>query len=469
MLLAPVCQTGASAQTQAPSGKLDFALKAAIAAGSGPQRVIVRARPGYRAALGPAVQTHASLLGADHPNIEGMSAVIDTAALNSLAAEEAVASISQDAPVTAMAGQGRRALPGPGFLRATLGLTANPTGGQGVGVAIVDSGIEPSPDFTGRLVGFFDFRDGAARSASPFDDYGHGTHIAGLIGGTGQLSGFEYQGVAPAVRLVGVKVLDDTGRGYTSDVVRALEFLTANKDRLGVQVVNLSLGHPIFESAATDPLVQAVEEAVRAGLIVVTSAGNYGKNPVTGEVGYAGITSPGNAPSAITVGSAVTSGTVPRGDDRIASYSSRGPTWYDAFAKPDVVAPGDSLVSVAALRGSLYAENPSLRVGRRYMKLSGTSMSTAVVTGVVAAMLEANVRSGPGPRMSFTAASRRDRPTLTANAVKAILQYTAIRVLDDAGAEYDYLAQGGGEVNAAGAVVMAQAIDETAPVGTGWV
>ncbi|MBE3123606.1 MAG: S8 family peptidase, partial [Planctomycetes bacterium] len=475
LVLVPVCQTGAVAAPQDNTfefRKLDGALKAAVAVGAGPQRVIVRARPGFRAALEQVLQAHGSSIRADHPSINGISAVVETSELTSLAAEAVVASVSQDVPVTAGsagAGQGWRSMPGPGLLRATLGLEAGQNSGSGVGVAIVDSGIAPSTDFAGRLAAFFDFTNGGARNVYPFDDYGHGTHVAGLIGGTGLASGFQYQGVAPSVRFVGVKVLDKTGCGFTSDVVRALEFLTANRERLGVQVVNLSLGHPVFEPAATDPLVQAVEEAVRAGLVVVTSAGNFGKNPVTGEIGYTGITSPGNAPSAITVGSAVTFGTVPRGDDRVATYSSRGPTWYDAFAKPDIVAPGDSLVSVAAPGSTLYLENPSLRVGRRYMKLSGTSMSTAVVSGVVALMLDASARTGPGPHMTVTTAVRRDRPMLTANAVKAILQYTAIRVLDDAGAEYDYLTQGGGEVNAAGAIEMASAINETAPVGTVWV
>ena len=158
----------------------------------------------------------------------------------------------------------------------------------------------------------------------------------------------QYQGVAPGVRLVVFKVLDGTGQGRTSDVVRAIEFIAANRRLLGVDVINLSLGHPIFEPAATDPLVQAIEKASRAGLVVVAAAGNFGLNPTTGQPGYAGITSPGNAPSAITVGALQTQGTVTRSDDRVAPFSSRGPTWYDAYAKPDVVAPGDRLVSDAA-------------------------------------------------------------------------------------------------------------------------
>ena len=139
---------------------------------------------------------------------------------------------------------------------------------------------------------------------------------------------------------MGLKVLNGTGGGYTSDVIDAIEFATINRVSLGIDIINLSLGHPPFESASTDPLVQAVEAAVRAGIVVVASAGNNGRNPQTGLVGYAGISSPGNAPSALTVGAVRTQGTVPRADDRIPGFSSRGPTYYDGRAKPDIVAPG---------------------------------------------------------------------------------------------------------------------------------
>ena len=185
-------------------------------------------------------------------------------------------------------------------------------------------------------------------SAWPRDAYGHGTHVAGLIAGDGNLSDQRYRGVAPRARLIVLKVLDENGAGYTSDVIDAIEFVTRNKARLGVDIINLSLGHPILEPAATDPLVQAVEAAVRAGIVVVAAAGNYGVSPATGEPAYAGILSPGNAPSAITVGSARTFETNMRGDDRVANYSSRGPTWYDGTAKPDLVAPGHGLVAAAA-------------------------------------------------------------------------------------------------------------------------
>ena len=117
----------------------------------------------------------------------------------------------------------------------------------------------------------------------PYDDYGHGTHVAGLIGSSGATSNSKYAGIAPGAKLLSLKVLDGKGTGKTSDVINALEFAVANRTRFGINVINLSLGHPIYESATTDPLVQAVEAAIRAGIVVVVAAGNYGYNPLTGD------------------------------------------------------------------------------------------------------------------------------------------------------------------------------------------
>ncbi len=134
--------------------------------------------------------------------------------------------------------------------------------------------------------------------------------------------------------------MNANGSGYTSDVIDAINCATSNKAALGNGVINFSLGHPIYKPAASDPLVQAVENAVANGIVVVVAAGNFGGKPTTHTRAYAGITSPGNAPSAITVGAAETYHTPNRDDDGVAWYSSRGPTWYDGHQKPDVVAPG---------------------------------------------------------------------------------------------------------------------------------
>src|SRR5258705_405078 len=191
-------------------------------------------------------------------------------------------------------------------------------------------------------------------------------------------------------------------------------------------------------------------EMSKGTVIGVVSAGNQGTNPDTGLVGYAGVTSPGNAPSAITVGAVNTKGTVTHADDEVSSYSSRGPTWYDGLVKPDVVAPGHSMISVTDVNSYLYKQYPTYDVkinGRAYIRLSGTSMATAVTTGVVAAALEAHnwatayYTVSPGPR--------------TAKATKAMLQYTALPISLADGTRPDALTQGTGELNAEGSVRLA--------------
>jgi serine protease AprX len=411
------------------------------------QRVIIRVRPGRRLALAQQLVSRGNRVVTEHPSLEAITAVVRGEDLGPLADADDVLSISADAvvrPSDLIGGLlgtvtgvvkvvANVLLPNgadtsgpavqPSTLRATLGIANSSWTGRGVGVAVVDSGLEMSAEFQGRVTAFYDFTGGGTVATSPYDDYGHGTHVSGTIGGSGALSASAaYRGLAPQVRIVALKVLDKNGAGYTSDVIRAIDFAVANKSRLGIDLLNLSLGHPIAEPAVTDPLVQAVERASRAGIIVVAAAGNYGKNPTTGKPGYAGITSPGNAPSAITVGAARTDDTVSRNDDRIPDYSSAGPSWYDAYVKPDVVSPGHNIVAVAAKHGTLYQTYPQLKAADGdYMRLSGTSMATAVTTGSIALMLEANRAAAPG------------RSPLTPNAVKAVLEYTTVDIHNDPG------------------------------------
>jgi serine protease AprX len=166
------------------------------------------------------------------------------------------------------------------LLRDTLGLNAVDVTGRGVTVALLDSGIAPMADFGYRIKAFYDFTRGGIATA-PYDDHGHGTHVAGLIGGSGLSSFGVYRGVAPGVSFVGLKVLNAAGGGRTSDLIAAVEFATSHKAALGIDVINLSLGHPPYESAALDPLVQAVQHATQAGILVVSSAGNNGINKAT--------------------------------------------------------------------------------------------------------------------------------------------------------------------------------------------
>ncbi|MGE3843156.1 MAG: S8 family serine peptidase, partial [Vicinamibacterales bacterium] len=325
--------------------------------------------------------------------------------------------------------------------------------GSGVTVAVIDSGLLQDGGGTARIKTTRDFTGGANNpsATTAADAYGHGMHVAGLIGDDQA----ENKGAAPGVSYVSLRVLNNQGIGATSNVIKALQWAVANRSTYGIDVINLSLGHPIYEPAATDPLVQAVEAAARAGIAVVVSAGNIGTNPFTGEIGYGGITSPGNAPSAITVGAARTFDTTTRTDDTVAEYSSRGPSWYDAYAKPDIIAPGHRLLGPAVNTQTLYSLFPSLRGptvnGRASLVLSGTSMATAVVSGTVALMIE-------GARAQFGVEP-------TPNALKAMLQHTAFPMSDAGGHAYDVLTQGAGGLNAIGAVTLAQALDPRVAAG----
>jgi len=385
--------------------------------------------------------------------IDALAASADSGELAQLEADDDVESVSVDAVVISSTTKTTGSAP-DGALLSTLGLPASGMSGRGVGVAVIDSGIDVTGgSFTGAR--FFDF---TSASSNPHDDYGHGTHVSGLIAGKGaapaKADGNLYQGIAPEARIVSLKVLDAQGSGMTSTVIAALDFAVANREALRIDIINLSLGHPIYESAATDPLVQAVEAAVRAGLVVVAAAGNMGRDAETGLVGYAGILSPGNAPSAITVGAVDTSNTTTRLDDSVTSYSSRGPTWYDGLAKPDLVAPGHGLVAAAATGSLLYTQRPDLRVSAgggpaKFLRLSGTSMATAVATGVAALVIDANRRAVHSP--------------LTPNLVKGILEFTALPMNG-----IDALTQGRGSINAAGAVNLGLALDPAAPASTWW-
>jgi serine protease AprX len=327
-------------------------------------------------------------------------------------------------------------------VQRTLGLT-----GAGIGVAVIDSGITTwHDDLTNRsttlypygnqrVAAFVDYVNGRP---TPYDDDGHGTHVAGTIAGNGYDSNGQKAGIAPDASLVSLKVLDANGHGTISNIIAAFGWIVAHKSAYNIRVVNLSVGANITESYRTDPLTLAAKAAADAGVVVVVAAGNAGKNAL-GQPQWGGIQAPGNAPWVITVGASSTNGTASRGDDTIASFSSRGPTYIDWAAKPDLVAPGTGTVSLADPTSTFYLTKPNALVAglvstpnRPYISLSGTSMAAPVVTGTVALMLQAN-------------------PSLTPNAVKAILEYTAQTYQG-----YNGLVQGAGFLNTVGAVRLAR-------------
>jgi serine protease AprX len=274
-----------------------------------------------------------------------------------------------------------------------LGLASIPgVSGQGVGVAIIDSGIAAHSALAKRVVASVSM---LANDPSANDDYGHGTHVAGIIAGAAgpalTVTNLYNGGISPGAQLINVRVLGDDGSGLTSDVIAGIDWVIAHRAAYNIRVINLSLGHGVTEPCATDPLCEAVGRAYDAGIVVVAAAGNYGKAP-DGRIILGGITSPGNSPVAITVGALDTAGTVKRSDDTVTAYSSRGPTEYDFTMKPDVAAPGHRIVSLEANNSYLATHYPSVHVAgngnNAYMRLSGTSMAAPMVSGAVALLLQ---------------------------------------------------------------------------------
>lgn len=254
--------------------------------------------------------------------------------------------------------------------------------GKGVGVAIVDTGIALHKDFIeggDRVVGFVDFIN---QRSEPYDDNGHGTHVAGIIGGNGYSSKGKYTGVAPECNLIGVKVLDHRGDGNISDVLAGLQWIMDNRKRYNIRIVNISVGTSSKDNLDENSLlVQGVNAVWDRGIIVVVAAGNNGPGPMS-------ISTPGISRKVITVGSSDDNVVVEvYGSGKSKDYSGRGPTPF-CIKKPDIVAPGSNIISCNISR---YSTRPkSSDSPMMYTVKSGTSMATPVVSGAIALLLGAH-------------------------------------------------------------------------------
>lgn len=239
--------------------------------------------------------------------------------------------------------------------------------GEGITVAVIDTGVSPHVDLIkpdNRIIGFIDIindRD------FPYDDNGHGTHIAGIIGGNGYASRGKLMGVAPKSNVLAIKALDENGSGTTSNILEAIDYAINTKEEYNTRIINLSIGTPSTIPSRFDPLSRAVKRAVKSGLTVVVAAGNSGP-----EVGT--ILSPGISEYALTVGAVDDKRTIDTKDDTLAPFSSRGPT-KDGRVKPDILAPGVNINSLSNQKMD------------GYHALSGTSMATPLVSGSVALLL----------------------------------------------------------------------------------
>jgi serine protease AprX len=267
--------------------------------------------------------------------------------------------------------------------------------GNGIGVAVIDSGVKLLSDFNNtsgasRVVTQQKFN---SNTNSQADNYGHGTHVAGIIGGNGQLSNGTYVGIAPAVNLINLKVSDDVGAATASDIVSGLQWVLQNKDTYNIRVVNISMNSSVKQSYNVDPLCAAAEILWFNGIVVVVSAGN---------TGTADLYPPANDPFVITVGAVDDKGTTKDSkgnfsvaDDTVASFSSYGKD-ETGNVKPDLVAPGKSIVSTMASNGAtLVQQHPANQVNNYYFMMSGTSMSAPIVAGAVALLLQSEPNLNP--------------------------------------------------------------------------
>lgn len=235
--------------------------------------------------------------------------------------------------------------------------------GQGIGVAVLDTGVNVHIDFDSRIIAF---KDVLHNKKKIYDDNGHGTHVCGIVGGSGRVSGGVYGGMAPRCNLIVVKVLDEKGNGMVVNVLKGLKWVEENKEKYNIRVVNVSVGTlPTAGNKEEKMLLDAVERLWDAGLVVIAAAGNYGPGAGT-------ITTPGVSKKVITVGAYEDCG------GKRKNYSGRGPTW-ECVCKPDVIAPGSYVISC----NGQYMQARQ----KPYTRKSGTSMSTPVIAGAAALLL----------------------------------------------------------------------------------
>jgi serine protease AprX len=389
-----------------------------------------------------AARAHGRVIG-KLPIIHGLALQMSAAQAQSLAASPDVHSVSLNATVTTQSLPPNFRVPMmPGSQSVssaqlqttydeTLGVTPlwkYGVTGTGVGVAVIDTGVDGAlPDFAGTngqsrvIVSAVDNAD--AKTAT--DGYGHGTDVAGIIAGNGDnrpgsdpLHG-QYVGVAPNANLISLKVSDESGNTTVLDVIYALQFAVEHQAQYNIRVVNLSLDSATPQSYKTDPLDAAVEATWLHGIVVVAAAGNRGNTP--GAVQY----SPANDPYVITVGGVDENGSANPSGDTIASWSSQGTT-QDGFQKPDVYAPGAHIVSVLAPGSVFDTSSCGCLVGNgQYIQTSGTSMAAPAISGLVADLLQVHPRWTPDQvKGVLTSSAVSDNPSLQEpNAINAVLDW----------------------------------------------
>jgi serine protease AprX len=342
----------------------------------------------------------------DLPIIDGVSAKVPAGMLDDLRRLPGITQVGDNAPIGFHGGPDAGVTHRIQKVVNSDKLWSRGVDGSGITVALLDTGVYAGhPDLAGRVVHCEDFSHERGTEAECADTFGHGTFMAGLIAGNGAASNGKYKGAAPGASIVSVKAAGYDGSTDVSTILAGIQWVVAHKDVYGIDVLNLSLGTDSSQDYRLSPLNYAVEQAWKGGIAVVVSAGNSGPDART-------VMKPGDDPYVITVGSSNDEGSMAISDDRVPVFSSKGPTRANGISKPDVVSPGVHTVSLRSPGSAIDNQfGSTAAVDGSYFKGTGTSMSTATVTGVVAQILQAN-------------------PALTPDQVKHRLTSTARKIAD---------------------------------------
>ncbi len=389
---------GAAAANSPSASTVDPGLSTA---GHALERVVVSGVGGALSAVRRAVDSVGGHVTRDLTIIDGVSATVPADRLGDLSRAPAVRAVTADRAAKLFSSSYDATVSSSMYAWSSQATSVwgRANKGAGVGVAILDTGVSRVNELAGRVASGPDL---SGENSPAVDSYGHGTVMAGIVAGSGADSAPSPRtGVAPAANVISVKVAGANGVTDVSTVLAAMAWVSGFKDAYNIRVMNLSWGVPSTQSPTIDPLDYAVERLWGMGITVVVAAGNSG--PTVGT-----ITKPGDDPLVITVGAYDDRGTTNPGDDTIPQWSSRGPT-ASGLVKPDLLAPGRSLVATRSPGSSVEANNPRALVAPSYIRGSGTSQATAVTSGAVALLLAA-------------------RPTWTPDQVKAALTGTALPI-----------------------------------------